>query len=95
MSYLYDAQSVCITNLPRAYNDTKVSVLKTPPNEPSMFETGTNDSQQVSQYDSSDDNTRLTLLLNSPVSKNLIIINFFDMSCYRHPLDNRQQSSSK
>jgi hypothetical protein len=59
-----------------------VSVPRTAPNEPGMFETGTNDSQQVSQHDSSDDNTPLlTLLLNSPVSYSIIVINFFDMSC--------------
>ena len=43
----------------------KVNVPDPPPNEP---ESVTNDSEQVSQHENSDDNTRLTLLLDLPVN---------------------------
>lgn len=43
------------------------------PNERSVFETATNGSERVSGHEISDDKIRLALLLNLPVSINVII----------------------
>lgn len=88
MSYLYDAVSACTANL--HFHNTKVSVPS--PNQPGVFETATNDSEQVSQQEMSDDNTRVTLLLDLPVSNDLY---WHELLCTPPFLDNGQQSSSE